>query len=124
MSNAEVKTGILPVGESLREFLAWALVASFPLALYFVLCDAVFAGFGFGLNHQQAMFIALGSAAVLMWAFRLAPDFVPGLALILIVVLMNLVPQSVAFSGFYSEIFFLIFGIFILAALLPEQTNP
>ncbi len=74
------------------------------------------------MTHEQALFLALGAGAVIMWVFRLVPDFVPGLALILIVVLMNLVPQEIAFQGFYSDIFFLIFGIFILAGLLAETS--
>ena len=57
-----------------------------------------------------------------MWIFRLTPDFVPGLALLLIVVLLDIVPQEIAFSGFYSQVFFLVFGIFILAALLAETS--
>lgn len=75
-----------------------------------------------GLSAEQGLFVTLAMAAVLLWIFRLIPDFVPGLALILFATMLDLVPQQVAFGGFYSNIFFLVFGIFILAALLSETS--
>lgn len=97
-----------------RDFFAWLLVGLLPWLLYTRIGDA--------LLFDQRIFLALALGAVVMWIFRLTPDFVPGLALILIVLLLDLVPQSIALSGFYSQVFFLVFGIFILAALLSETS--
>lgn len=98
----------------MRDFLAWLLVGLLPWIFYTQVGD--------GLLFDQRIFLALALGAVVMWIFRLTPDFVPGLALILIVLLLDLVPNSVALSGFYSQVFFLVFGIFILAALLSETS--
>jgi len=99
---------------SLLELIAWICVGLGPWLTYGYLTAH--------LAHSQALFLSLALAAIIMWIFRLVPDFVPGLALILIVTLLDLVPQEIAFSGFYSQVFFLVFGIFILAALLAESS--
>ncbi|MEM7213211.1 MAG: SLC13 family permease, partial [Pseudomonadota bacterium] len=39
----------------------------------------------------------------------------------MLVVLLNIVPQNIALSGFGSDIFFLVFGVFILSTLLSES---
>jgi len=96
------------------DVVAWLLVLVLPFAVFFLIGD--------NLLENQATFIALVSATVLMWIFRLVPDFVPGLLLILMASLLDLVPQQIAFSGFYSQIFFLVFGVFVLAAVLAESS--
>lgn len=118
---AEVNAGGESAGATgeLFDLGAWVLVAAVPFGLYYALQN--FLG-DQTLSNGQSLFLALVSGAVIMWVFRLVPDFVPGLGLILVAVLMNLVPQEIAFSGFYSEVFFLIFGIFVLAALLAETS--
>lgn len=97
-----------------RDFIAWSLVGLLPWLLYAQLSQ--------GLPFNQVIFLCLALAAIVMWIFRLTPDFVPGLALILVVTLLDLVPREVAFSGFYSQVFFLVFGIFVLASLLAETS--
>lgn len=72
-------------------------------------------------NANQTLFLALLTGAVVLWVFRLVADFVPGISLILLASLLDLVPQPIAFSGFYSQIFFLVMGVFILAALLNDS---
>ncbi|PUB18500.1 SLC13 family permease [Yoonia sediminilitoris] len=114
MSNTLSSTASAPEDKSFKEFAAWTLVVALPWGFYAQLGD--------GLSAEQGLFVTLALAAILMWIFRLMPDFVPGLALILFATLLDLVPQQVAFSGFYSNIFFLVFGIFILAALLSETS--
>jgi len=114
LSNIDHSAGAQPRDRSFRDFVAWALVGVLPWLLYLRLEQL--------LPFEQTMFLTLALAAIVMWIFRLTPDFVPGLALILVVTLLDLVPQSIAFSGFYSQIFFLVFGIFVLAALLAETS--
>jgi di/tricarboxylate transporter len=106
--------GMQPAGYALREFVAWCLVGLLPWLLYLQLAPL--------LPLHQTEFLCFALAAIVMWIFRLTPDFVPGLALLLIVVLLGIVPREIAFSGFYSQVFFLIFGIFVLAALLAETS--
>lgn len=122
LNEVHLNAGGVPVGKNLREFFAWLLVASLPVIAFSFFGTLVEADGTSSLTYRQSLFLALGIGTVLMWVFRLVPDFVPGLALILIVILMGLVPREIAFTGFYSDIFFLIFGIFILAGLLAETS--
>ena len=102
--------------EAFRSMMAWLMVGLVPLGFhYFMATENLF-------DDKQLLFLSLVAGAVLLWIFRLVPDFVPGLALVIIVVLLNLVPQDVAFNGFGSEVFFLVFGVFILSMLLSEST--
>lgn len=114
MSDAQHSIGMQQPDSTYRDFIAWSLVGLLPWLLYLQLDQ--------GLPFDQVIFLCLALAAIIMWIFRLTPDFVPGLALILIVTLLDLVPREIAFSGFYSQVFFLVFGIFILAALLAETS--
>ena len=114
MSDANHSIGVPQPDSTYRDFIAWSLVGLLPWLLYLQLDQ--------GLPFDQVIFLCLALAAIVMWIFRLTPDFVPGLALILIVTLLDLVPREIAFSGFYSQVFFLVFGIFVLAALLAETS--
>ncbi len=105
--------------KNISQLLAWVFAASIPFISYFLLININ--SETYSLNHQQALFLSMVSSAVVMWALRLVPDFVPGLSLLIMVTLLDLVPQSIAFSGFVSEIFFLVLGVFVLAGLLAES---
>lgn len=99
---------------SFRHFMAWLLVGLGPFLFYGYFTGDIF-------TQDQLLFLSLAGGVVLLWVFRLVPDFVPGLALAIMVVLLDIIPQDLAFSGFGSEIFFLVFGVFILSALLSES---
>lgn len=114
LSDAQHSIGMPQPDNTYRDFIAWSLVGLLPWLLYLQLDQ--------GLPSDQVIFLCLALAAIIMWIFRLTPDFVPGLALLLIVTLLDLVPREIAFSGFYSQVFFLVFGIFVLAALLAETS--
>lgn len=114
MADAAGNRGHAQAWSGIGGLIAWALVGLGPWLAHIALEPH--------LASDQAMFVALALAAVLMWIFRLTPDFVPGLVLILLVTLLDLVPRAVAFSGFQSQVFFLVFGIFVLAALLAETS--
>lgn len=98
--------------QTISGVIAWLIVVLVPYSVFFLS--------GPHLTSDQRWFVAIAATAVAMWVFRLVPDFVPGLAVILLATLLELVPQDVAFSGFYSQIFFLVMGVFILAAMLSE----
>ncbi|MCG3269305.1 SLC13 family permease [Yoonia sp. I 8.24] len=114
MSDTNHSLGMQSTSYAFRDFVAWSLVGLLPWLLYLQLAHV--------LPLHQTEFLCFALAAIVMWIFRLTPDFVPGLALLLIVVLLGIVPREIAFSGFYSQVFFLIFGIFVLAALLAETS--
>jgi di/tricarboxylate transporter len=97
----------------LGQTLIWLLVLIVPFVLYSVLSTSF--------NYQQSLFLSLVSSVVLLWIFRLVPDFVAGLSFIILLILLDVVPQSIALVGFTSNIFFLVFGIFVLAAMLAQS---
>ncbi len=64
------------------------------------------------------MFIAVFVTTILMWIFRLVPDFVPGIFAILVTIVLGIVPSNVVLSGYASNSFFMAMSIFGLGAVL------
>lgn len=90
----------------------WLLATVVPFAVFFLLRDAPdIAGV------QTAYLLAVVSSAVVMWVFRLLPDFVPALFAVLGIVLLNLAPPEVALAGFSSDTFFMALSIFALSVV-------
>lgn len=90
----------------------WLLATAVPFAVFFLLRDAPdIAGV------QTAYLLAVVSSAVVMWVFRLLPDFVPALFAVLGIVLLNLAPPEVALAGFSSDTFFMALSIFALSVV-------
>lgn len=69
-------------------------------------------------NLQSIYLLAVISVAVVMWVFRLMPDFLPALFAVLCVLLLGLAPPNVALSGFASNTFFMALSIFGLSAVI------
>ncbi|MEM7212731.1 MAG: hypothetical protein AAF479_12705, partial [Pseudomonadota bacterium] len=59
--------------------LGWLFVGLVPLAFYVTSQNY--------LERDQLLFLTLASGVVLLWVFRLVPDFVPGVSLVMLVVL-------------------------------------
>lgn len=98
---------------SASALLAWALTLAMPLG--------VFSALSTRLSHDAAMLLALMVGAAIHWVFRVVPDFVIGLLLLWLCVLLGLAPAGLAFSGFTSPVFLLVLGVFLLSALLTES---
>lgn len=77
---------------SASALLAWALTLAMPLG--------VFSALSTRLSHDAAMLLALMVGAAIHWVFRVVPDFVIGLLLLWLCVLLGLAPAGLAFSGF------------------------
>jgi len=69
-------------------------------------------------NIQSAYMLAVIGVAVVMWVFRLMPDFIPALFTVLCVLLLGLAPPAVALDGFASNTFFMALSIFGLSAVI------
>lgn len=69
-------------------------------------------------NIQSVYLLAIVGVAVVMWVFRLMPDFVPALFTVLCVLLLGLAPPPVALNGFASNTFFMALSIFGLSAVI------
>lgn len=92
---------------------AWALTLALPLL--------VFSQAAPRLSAQAGLLLALMVGAAVQWMFRVVPDFVVGLLLLWLCVLLGLAPAELAFSGFVSPVFLLVLGVFLLSALLVES---
>ena len=96
-----------------RWLLGWFLVMALPLLTYWLMAEHS------GLTTRDPAYLtAAFTAAVVMWVFRLLPDFVPAIFAILCVVLFGVAPPSVALSGFASSTFFMALSIFGLSAVI------
>jgi DASS family divalent anion:Na+ symporter len=72
-------------------------------------------------NAQSLYMVAVLSATIAMWLFRLLPDFVPALFAVLSVVVLGLAPPEVALGGFASTTFFMALSIFGLSTVIANS---
>lgn len=97
-----------------REILGWLTVTLLPPVLYL-------GGSAAGLSLEAALFVAILSATVSMWAFNLADEFVPPLLAISAVLMVGLVPSEVALAGFSSPTLTTLIGVYALACLIASS---
>ncbi len=105
-----------PRKSPLLEGLGWLLAVLIPGTVYLSLNDTLGQG-----SPGAVQFLMIGSAAVVMWAFQLLPEFVPALLALLGVVLLGLAPPEVALSGFASKGFIIALSIFGLSAVIRSS---
>jgi len=72
----------------------------------------------FGLEKNTAYYVAIIASAVFMWIFNIVPAFAPPLFVVLMVILLDIVPPSVAVSGFASGSFFMLLSVFGVGAVM------
>ncbi|CDZ76076.1 Putative malate transporter YflS [Legionella massiliensis] len=73
------------------------------------------------MNWACSNFVVIFSAALVMWIFRLLPEYVPAVFMILATMLLGLAQQTVLLSGFGSDSFFLALGVFGIGAVLVKS---
>lgn len=73
------------------------------------------------LSWGAANFVVIFSAALMMWVFRLVPEYVPAVFIIFATVLLGLAPEQILLSGFASESFFLALSVFGLGAVIIKS---
>ncbi|KTC85063.1 hypothetical protein Lbru_1278 [Legionella brunensis] len=59
------------------------------------------------MNWACTNFVVIFAAALVMWIFRLLPEYVPAVFMILATIILGLAHQNVLLSGFGSDSFFL-----------------
>lgn len=92
--------------------IGWLLALLVPLYFYY------FGGWQGHISEQAVYLIIILFSAVCMWVFRLLPDFVPSVFLLLGLLLLGAVPASVAFSGYSSQTFFMALSILSLSGVI------
>ncbi len=94
--------------------LGWITALLLPASLLFLLQRTT-------MNWACTNFIVIFSAALVMWIFRLLPEYVPAIFMILATMLLGLAQQSILLSGFSSDSFFLALGVFGIGAVLVKS---
>ena len=97
----------------LRVTIGWAFAVLAPVTVFVWLGDADILP-----NKQSLYLLSVLSVAIVMWVFRLLPDFIPALFSVLCIILFGLAPPEVALSGFASNTFFMALSIFGLSAVI------
>jgi DASS family divalent anion:Na+ symporter len=96
------------------ELLGWLACLLIPAMVY---CFAQVNDLPWAMTNFMVIFIA----GILMWVFRLVPEYVPAVFIMLAITLLGLVPESVLLSGFASESFFLALSVFGLGAVVVQS---
>ncbi len=100
----------------LRELIGWIMALLLPLSTYLGL--SLFADMP---SVQAIHMVTIAVVAVVMWVFRLIPEFVPALFGVLVPILLGLSSPEIALSGFASDGFFMALGIFGLSSVLVSS---
>lgn len=89
----------------------WALAILIPLGIMFFSGDL-------GVGREVRTFLAIFSAAIVMWVFELVDEFIPGLFAVLMVLALGLAPPKVVLGGFASDGFFMAMSILGLGTVV------
>ncbi|MBY0281751.1 MAG: anion permease [Alphaproteobacteria bacterium] len=92
----------------------WLLSILVPIALYFVLIS-------FSLNSEVVIFLSILSSAIVMWIFRIVPEYLPGIFVIVACASLGLVPSNIILSGFSSETFMMVFSVLCMTILIARS---
>ncbi|RUR17213.1 SLC13 family permease [Legionella sp. km535] len=60
-------------------------------------------------------------AAVVMWIFRLVPEYIPSLIILIAAMLLHVAPSTLILSGFNSDSFYFAVSVFAVGALLTKS---
>jgi DASS family divalent anion:Na+ symporter len=91
--------------------IGWAFVLLIPFLSYY------YAGMG-GFTEKQRIFLSILSGTVVLWGFRLVPEFVGAFFSLLVYLGIGLTDPAVILSGFSSKTFIMALSIFGIAAIL------
>lgn len=96
------------------ELVGWSFCIVIPALILYGFQDSQ-------LSWASTNFVVIFSAALMMWIFRLVPEYVPAVFVILATVLLGIAPEKVLLSGFASESFFLAMSVFGLGAVITKS---
>ncbi|MEM7020479.1 MAG: SLC13 family permease, partial [Pseudomonadota bacterium] len=93
----------------------WLLAIIVPALIY------ILAGEMTTLSPPAVNFMGIFSAAVVMWVFRLVPEYVPAIFIVMAVIVLGLVPNSYILAGYSSGSFFMALSVFGIGAVLVQS---
>jgi DASS family divalent anion:Na+ symporter len=111
--SAQTASTVATAGSGLRA-LGWLMAILLPLAVLW-LTQRV------GMERNAGMFLAIFTATVVMWAWSLVDDYLPGLFAVMGILIAGLAPPSVILSGFASDGFMMALSILGLGTVLVSS---
>ncbi|MBF0099329.1 MAG: anion permease [Desulfobacterales bacterium] len=91
--------------------IGWVSTMVLPLIMFYVANLLHF-------KSSVAYFLSIICLTILLWIFQLLPVFVPPLLSILLLILLNVAPPSIALSGFASGTFFMCMSVFLIGGVM------
>ncbi|MFZ3018166.1 MAG: SLC13 family permease [Gallionella sp.] len=101
----------VPKGREGIEAFGWLLAILVPLGIMLLTEQ-------WGVGREVRTFLAIFSAAIVMWVFELVDEFIPGLFAVLMILALGLVPPKVVLGGFASDGFFMAMSILGLGTVV------
>jgi DASS family divalent anion:Na+ symporter len=99
---------------SVMKPIGWLAALLVPAIVYHY-CSAM------GFDSRAVNFMAVFSATTVMWIFRLLPEFIPAVFLVLTSIILGVVPIKTALSGYVSGSFFMALSVFGIGAVLVRS---
>lgn len=93
------------------EIIGWLLAVVIPAA-------GLYWGPKMGLEMNATIFLAIFSATMVMWIFKLMDEYAPGLFALLATLIMGISPPQVILSGFISDGFFMAMSVLGLGTVI------
>ena len=96
-----------------RKIIGWSLAIILPALFYFFSQHTK-------INWAIINFLVIFIAALVMWAFRLVPEYIPALFIILAIMILGLVPADIILSGYTSNSFFMALSVFGIGSIISR----
>ncbi len=94
--------------------IGWLLSFFLPVIAYFTLPL-------YGTASEVVIFLSIMLSAIMMWIFRLVPEYLPGLLVVISCAILKVVPANIVLSGFFSETFLMVFSILAMTILIARS---
>ncbi len=100
--------------ENYVDTVGWLLSIIVPIITYFVFLANEVA-------LEVVIFSSILSSAIVMWMFKLIPEYLPGVLVIIACASLGLAPTNVILSGFASETFIMVFSVLAITVLIARS---
>lgn len=97
----------------LTGILAWIFAAIIPLLTYNLLGDY--------LDYSQKIFVSLFFSGVALWMFNVIHESIPGLLIVIVTAMLNIIPNNVIGSGFSSNTALLFLSLSGLSTIIVSS---
>lgn len=100
--------------DSWQTAVGWIMVLVLPVIVFNFLQ-------GHELDSRAVNFLTIFTATTVMWVFRLVPEFIPAVFLVMTSLILGVVPSKTVLSGFASGSFFMALSVFGIGSVLVRS---